>query len=99
MRNEPITLIEEEIGNQTIEDLLGSTAETKKIVVFNDEVNSFEHVIECFMSYLEHTYEQAEQCAMLIHMKGKYAVKEGSFEELEPYNTALNDAGLSSTIE
>lgn len=87
-------LIDEEIGEVTIEDLLGS-----KLVVFNDDHNSFDYVIECFMVYLKHTHEQAEQCAMTIHNKGKYAVKEGTREELEPYKTALSDAGLTVEIQ
>ncbi len=87
-------LIEEEVGETTIEDLLGST-----LVVFNDDVNSFEWVIECFVNYLKHTPEQAEQLAMIIHSKGKASVKNGTKEELEPFYTALVDAGLNAEIQ
>lgn len=94
MEKETIDLIEEEISETTIEDILG-----KKIVVYNDDVNSFEWVIECFCKYLKHSHEQAEQCAMMIHLKGKYAVKYGTEEELIPINEALCDAGLNSEIQ
>lgn len=83
-----------ELSDVSIEDLLGS-----KLVVFNDDHNSFDWVIECFCNYLKHTPEQAEQLALIIHTKGKAAVKEGIKEELEPYKTALLDAGLTVEIQ
>jgi ATP-dependent Clp protease adaptor protein ClpS len=91
-----MTTVDEEIelSDVSIDDLLG-----KKLVVWNDDHNSFEWVIECFCNYLKHSHEQAEQCAWMIHSKGKYAVKNGTEEELEPYKTALEDAGLTVTIE
>lgn len=91
---ETVDLVEEEISQTTIEDLIGN-----QLIVFNDEVNSFEWVIECFVKYLKHAPEQAEQCAIMIHQKGKYAVKHGTKEELEPIKTALCDAGLSAEIQ
>lgn len=87
-------LIEEEISDVSIDDLL-----TSKLVVFNDDHNSFEHVEECFIKYLKHTSEQAQQCAMIIHNNGKCSVKEGIREELVPYKTALDDAGLTTEIQ
>jgi len=87
-------LIEEEIGDVSIDNLL-----TSKLVVFNDDHNSFEHVEECFVKYLKHTSEQAQQCALIIHNKGKCSVKEGIKEELIPYKTALDDAGLTCEIQ
>ena len=89
-----IELIEEEIGTTTIDDLLG-----KRLVVFNDSVNSFEHVIDCFVKYLKHTPQQSEQLAMIIHNKGKAIVKEGPEEELKPLKEALDDAGLTCEIQ
>jgi len=94
MQKETIDLIEEEIGDVCIEDILGL-----KLVVFNDNHNSFEWVIECFTKYLKHTPEQAEQLALIIHSKGKASVKEGTKEELETYKTALDDAGLTCEIQ
>jgi len=70
-----------------------------RLVLHNDEVNTFGHVIVCLMKYCEHTAEQAEQCAWIVHLKGKCYVKSGSYEELVPVHTALSDQGLHVTIE
>lgn len=87
-------VLDVEISDVSLDDLLGS-----KLVVFNDDVNSFEWVIECFCNYLKHSSEQAEQCAMMIHNKGKASVKNGTKEELLPFKTALDDAGLTTEIQ
>ena len=84
----------EELSDISIDDILNS-----KLVVYNDDVNSFEWVIECFTKYLQHNPQQAEQCAMIIHNKGKCSVKEGTKEKLLPLKVALTDAGLSAEIE
>jgi len=70
-----------------------------RIIIFNDEVNTFDWVIACLVEICQHTTDQAEQCAWIIHTKGKYAVKHGSFKTLEPICTALCDRGLSASIE
>lgn len=87
-------IVIEELSSTKVEDLL-----TSKLIVFNDDVNSFEWVIECFVKYLQQTPEQAEQCAMLVHNRGRYAVKHGSEEDLLPFKVALDDAGLSTEIQ
>lgn len=69
------------------------------LIVWNDEVNTFDWVIETLVQVCDHSHEQAEQCAMYIHFKGKYAVKNGSFDELEPMCTAITDRGIGATIE
>lgn len=69
------------------------------LIVWNDDVNTFDWVIETLIKVCKHSQEQAEQCAILIHFQGKYAVKEGSYEELEPMCTAITDRGISATIE
>jgi ATP-dependent Clp protease adaptor protein ClpS len=69
------------------------------LVVWNDEVNTFEWVIETLMEVCKHSLEQAEQCAMLIHSKGKYAVKRGSYDELKPFCDAITERGIGATIE
>ncbi|KAB1158158.1 ATP-dependent Clp protease adaptor ClpS [Flavobacterium luteum] len=69
-----------------------------EIVLFNDDVNTFDHVIETLISVCNHTAIQAEQCAILVHYKGKCTVKTGSFEELKPQCTQLLEAGLSAEI-
>lgn len=70
-----------------------------QIVVFNDDHNTFEWVIECFMQVLRHTSEQAEQLALIIHNKGKGGVKSGTKGDLIPLCEALLDRGLSAEVE
>lgn len=69
------------------------------LVVWNDDHNTFDHVIQCFVSILDHNPLQAEQCAWIIHSSGKCSVKSGSMEELKPLKDQLTDEGLSVTIE
>ena len=73
-------------------------ADVFRIVVHNDEVNSFDWVIQSLVEVCEHTSEQAEQCAWIIHTKGRYAVKSGSLTHLKPRCEALLDRGLSATL-
>jgi len=72
--------------------------ENFQLTVWNDDVNTFDWVIESLMDICNHTLEQAEQCALFIHFKGKYVVKSGPYEVLEPKNTALLDRGIQSSI-
>ncbi len=83
----------------TIEELLEETNTGSALVVFNDDVNTFDWVIESLVAVCNHTHEQAEQCAVYIHFKGKYAVKHGSEAELIPMKEALLDRGISAEIQ
>ena len=78
-----------------VEEVVGTNNE---IVLHNDDVNTFDHVIETLIRVCKHDALQAEQCALLVHYKGKCTVKTGSLEELKPQCTALLDAGLSAEI-
>jgi ATP-dependent Clp protease adaptor protein ClpS len=69
------------------------------LILYNDDFNTFDHVINCLVRICKHSPEAAEQCAYIVHYNGKCAVKHGSYEELEPRCTALLDQGLSATIE
>ena len=69
-----------------------------EIVVYNDEVNTFDHVIHCLIYACDHEPLQAEQCTLLIHYKGKCGVKSGTYEDLEPRCSILLEAGLSAEI-
>lgn len=82
-------------------DVLTTTAEDFpfSLIVWNDEVNTFEWVIETLIAVCGHSQEQAEQCAMLIHTKGQYAVKRGSYDELKPQCDAITERGIGATIE
>ena len=69
-----------------------------EIIVYNDDVNTFDHVIETLIRVCSHTSEQAEQCSLIIHYKGKCTVKTGVLDELKPQCTGLLEAGLSAEI-
>ena len=82
-----------------LEQLEESEVSDKQIIVYNDDFNTFEFVIESLIKVCKHEALQAEQCTYLIHHKGKCSVKKGSAEELEPMCTALLDRGLTAEIE
>lgn len=81
-------------------DVLDEVVETDvhNLVVFNDEVNTFDHVIDTLIDVCEHTPEQAEQCTLLIHYKGKCTVKNGSWEELVPMRNEICRRGISAEV-
>lgn len=72
---------------------------TKSIIVYNDDVNTFDNVVACFMKYCSHSEEQALQCAMIIHNNGKCDVKHGSYEKLQPICEALLENKLTAKIK
>ncbi len=73
--------------------------DTRKLILYNDDVNTFDHVIDCLISICKHDVHQAEQCAMIVHYKGKAIVKEGEEDSLRIMCEALLDKGLSAVIE
>lgn len=79
-------LVEEQVSNNN------------EIVLYNDDVNTFDHVIETLMRVCRHTAEQAEQCSIIVHYKGKCTVKTGELSELKPQCTQLLEAGLNAEI-
>lgn len=83
---------EEEIALMEHED------EVYKLVLWNDDVNTFDFVIECLIEICKHTPEQAEQCTILVHYKGKCTVKTGDMETLKPMHDKLISRGLTSEI-
>jgi len=85
---------------KTVEELVLEevTQKNNEIVLFNDEVNTFDHVIDTLIYACDHTPEQAEQCSIIVHYKGKCTVKTGSYDDLEPRCSMLLDAGLSAEI-
>ncbi|MCC5945989.1 MAG: ATP-dependent Clp protease adaptor ClpS [Bernardetiaceae bacterium] len=72
--------------------------EIKQLVVFNDDYNTFEHVIKTLVKVCEHTPQQAEQCSLIIHYRGKCAVKSGDFDKLAPMRNAICDRGISAEV-
>jgi ATP-dependent Clp protease adaptor protein ClpS len=82
-----------------LEEVQSETGPLREIVLHNDDVNTFDHVIDCLVDICEHDPIQAEQCAWIVHYNGKCSVKRGTFDQLEPKCTALLDRGLSADIE
>ncbi|MEZ5040552.1 MAG: ATP-dependent Clp protease adaptor ClpS [Saprospiraceae bacterium] len=91
----------EELEEVIVEDEIADTGkgEHAQLVVYNDDQNTFDWVIQCFMEVLHHSPEQAEQLALLIHFKGKATVKTAPKSVLKPKKDALVDRGLSAVIE
>ncbi|MCH7784272.1 MAG: ATP-dependent Clp protease adaptor ClpS [Bacteroidetes bacterium] len=73
-------------------------SEHREIVLYNDDVNTFDHVINTLIHACDHTPEQAEQCSIIVHYKGKCIVKSGTYEELKPRCTMLLNADLNAEI-
>lgn len=84
---------------ETAVDVLTAFEKQYLIVVWNDEVNTFEWVIETLIEVCGHSEEQAEQCALIIHTKGKYGVKNGSYDDLKPQVEAITERGIGATLE
>ena len=74
------------------------TVKQNEIVLFNDDVNTFEHVIDTLIDVCEHTPEQAEQCSLIVHYNGKCTVKTGEYNDLKPRCSRLLQAGLNAEI-
>ncbi|MFD0963068.1 ATP-dependent Clp protease adaptor ClpS [Pseudofulvibacter geojedonensis] len=75
-----------------------SVKESNQIVLYNDDVNTFDHVIETLVYACEHTPIQAEQCSLIVHYNGKCTVKTGDLKDLKPRCSKLLEAGLSAEI-
>jgi ATP-dependent Clp protease adaptor protein ClpS len=80
-------------------DTVTATDAGCQLIVWNDNVNSFDWVILALVEICGHSDEQAEQCALIIHHSGKYAVKEGDYDTLKPMCDAITDRGIGATIE
>jgi ATP-dependent Clp protease adaptor protein ClpS len=78
-----------------VKDAIGTNNE---IVLYNDDVNTFDHVINTLIRVCRHTAEQAEQCSLIVHYNGKCIVKTGEYKELKPQCTQLLEAGLNAEI-
>ena len=82
---------------EEVESVIQDT-EIFSLVVFNDDFNTFDHVIDTLIEVCKHTQEQAEQCTILIHHKGKCTVKNGDFETLAPMCTSICQRGISAEV-
>ena len=73
--------------------------ENNLLVLFNDDHNTFDHVIDALIECCEHDLQQAEQCALITHFKGKCGVKKGSFEDLKPIHKEMGRRDLTVEIQ
>jgi len=87
----------EKVAPQSDVDVLEQ--QENKIILYNDEVNTFDHVIDMLVAACDHTPLQAEQCSLIVHYKGKCRVKTGSYDDLKPRCSKLLEAGLTAEIE
>lgn len=85
---------EDLLTEELVDDQLGV-----RLIVHNDDVNTFDWVIQSLMEICNHSLHQAEQCAYIIHYSGKYAVSEGNRRKLSPMREQLVDRGINATIE
>lgn len=69
-----------------------------EIVVYNDDYNTFDHVIDTLIKACKHTPEQAEQCTILVHYKGQCTVKTGELKDLKPICSSILEAGINAEI-
>jgi ATP-dependent Clp protease adaptor protein ClpS len=92
-------MLKEVTKTQEDVDLLEEENESYQVVLYNDDVNTFDWVIECLIEICGHDPLQAEQCAMLVHFKGKAIVKSGELTEMQDICTALCDRDLSAVVE
>ncbi len=95
----PIIKTETGTRNHEDTDVLTSHEDPCSLIVWNDEVNTFEWVIVTLEEVCGHSHEQAEQCAYIIHFQGKYAVKQGIYDDLKPMCDAITERGINATVE
>lgn len=91
------TQTEVEVLEEVLEDV--RSEDLKDLVVYNDDYNTFDHVINTLVKVCKHTPEQAEQCTIIIHYKGKCCDKTGTFKEVKPMRDAICDAGIDARIQ
>ncbi|MBK7128864.1 MAG: ATP-dependent Clp protease adaptor ClpS [Crocinitomicaceae bacterium] len=82
----------------TEEETITQLTETRDLMIYNDDFNTFDHVIESLIKVCRHDPIQAEQCTMIIHYNGKCSVKKGTYEILNPMRQALNERGIDAKI-
>ena len=79
-------------------EVLEDVTDVRDLMVFNDDINTFDHVINTLVKVCKHSAEQAEQCAMIIHYKGKCSVKKGTLSDLKPMKDAICEAGIDAKV-
>ncbi len=92
-------MLNSDIKTKELENLKTESIKLYCLVLYNDDFNTFDHVIDCLVKYCHHNPIQAEQCAWIIHNNGKCTIKEGDYSNLEPICSALLEQSLSAQIE
>lgn len=83
----------------TLEEVLAALKVSHRLILWNDDTNTFDHVIHCLVKYLDYTDKQAERIAWTVHNDGKCTILEGSFTEVEVYRKILQQEGLTVSVE
>lgn len=83
----------------SLEEILASFKESRRLILWNDEINTFDHVIYCLMHHLQYSETEAERIAWKVHTEGKCPVLEGSYTEMEIYRKILKSEGLTVSVE
>lgn len=91
--------VETEVEALTLDEVLSALSPTHQLILWNDDYNTFDHVIDCLVKHLQYTPSQAEKIAWIVHNEGKCAVIEGSINELEIYRKLLKSEGLTVSVE
>jgi len=91
--------VETQEETYTLEEVLASVTPNHRLILWNDETNTFEHVINCLVKHLQYNATQAEKIAWKVHTEGKCAVLEGSFTEVDIYRKILKSEGLTVSVE
>jgi len=83
----------------TLDEILAAVKSSNSLILWNDEINTFDHVIHCLMKHLQYSEKQSEQIAWKVHSEGKCTVLEGSYTEMEVYRKILKAEGLKVSVE
>ncbi len=96
---EELEVLEPEVDKDVEHAINELVSPTKAIILYNDDHNTFDHVISCLTKYCGHSVEQAHQCSIIVHNNGKCDIKHGSYDKLKPICEALLENGLTAKIE
>lgn len=91
--------VETQEETYTLDELLAVVTPGHRLILWNDETNTFEHVINCLVKHLQYSAGEAEKIAWKVHTEGKCAVLEGSYTEVDVYRKILKSEGLTVSIE
>ncbi len=93
------TQFEREFDERVLTAVDEKDEDLKKLVVLNDDFNTFDHVINTLIKVCKHDPHQAEQCTYIIHYNGRCSVKDGTYHDLKPMREGITDAGIKAIIE